>query len=53
MKKVLVTGAGGLVGSSLQRVSALEKDSEYVFVDRKTCDLTEQQQVVDLFNKVA
>ena len=52
MKKVLVTGAGGLVGSSLQRVCVEEKESEYTFVDRKTCDLTSQQQVDDLFDRV-
>ena len=52
MKKVLVTGAGGLVGSSLQRVSMKESGSEYVFVDRKACDLTDQKQVAELFDNV-
>lgn len=52
MNKVLVTGANGLVGSSLKRVAANAKDFEWVFIGRSDCDLTNQSRVNQLFERI-
>lgn len=52
MKRVLVTGAFGLVGKSFQKI-ALQKDDldyEYVYLGRKDCDLRNLTDVMQCFN---
>ena len=51
MKRILVTGANGLVGSSLRRKSQNQTGAEWIFVDRKVCNLVDQKQVENLFKE--
>jgi GDP-L-fucose synthase len=51
---VLVTGASGLVGQSIQSIIEHTEDYsdyEYVFLSSKTCDLRNAEQVDEIFNK--
>ena len=50
MKKVLVTGGGGLVGNSIKRLSQ-SYDYDFVFTTREDGDLTVESNVKDLFEK--
>ena len=49
MKKLLVTGADGLVGSSLRRINP----PNTVFVTRKDCDLTNFEATKKMFGDIA
>jgi GDP-L-fucose synthase len=40
-KKILVTGSGGVLGSSLQKIRAEFSPSEFIFLTSKDCDLTD------------
>lgn len=48
--KVLVTGSGGCVGSAIKNLC--KEESNWLFFERKDCDLTERQQTIKLFQKV-
>ena len=50
MKKVLVTGGRGLVGSSIKRLSE-NYDYNFVFTTREDGDLTSEKNVRNLFIK--
>jgi GDP-L-fucose synthase len=50
MKKVLVTGGGGLVGSSIKRLSE-NYDYQFIFTTREDGDLTVERNVKNLFIK--
>ena len=50
MKKVLVTGGGGLVGNSIKRLSQ-SYDYDFVFTTREDGNLTVESDVRDLFEK--
>lgn len=53
MARVLITGSRGLVGSAIQRyVLAYPSSHEYIFVDRRSCNLTDEKSVAELFNKI-
>jgi GDP-L-fucose synthase len=51
-KKILVTGADGLVGCSLKRASANFPQYDFVFAGRKQADLTSRDEVNYLFVSV-
>ena len=46
MKKILVTGAGGQLGSEIRFLSANIKDREFVFTDYQELDITDRQAVL-------
>ena len=52
MKRVLITGGFGLVGSAVQSVS-LEYDSQYefIFVKSRDYDLSSMEQTKSMFEK--
>jgi GDP-L-fucose synthase len=50
MKKVLVTGSDGLVGSAIRRAAKHIEDLEFVFVTRKDADLTKREDVVKIYD---
>jgi GDP-L-fucose synthase len=50
-KKVLVTGGNGLVGSAVKDISKNKTNIDFVFVTHQEYDLTDQQQVNNLFLK--
>lgn len=45
--KVLVTGSAGCVGNALKSICANEND--WIFIERKDCDLTNREQTIDFF----
>lgn len=47
MKKVLVTGSYGQLGSSLRRILDQDKDIEAVYTDYDTLDITDEEAVAD------
>lgn len=49
MKKVLITGADGLVGNAIRQVSKNFTNLNFVFVNRNDADLTDENQVINLF----
>ena len=49
MKKVLVTGASGQLGKSLQRISTAYKDLEFLWTDVDQMDITNRQDVLAVF----
>lgn len=49
MKKVLVTGAGGQLGKSLQRISEAYEDMEFLWTDVDQMDITNRQDVLSVF----
>ncbi|MDX5593350.1 NAD-dependent epimerase/dehydratase family protein [Pseudovibrio sp. SPO723] len=52
MRRVLLTGAGGMLGSAILRLSRdVSPDLELVPITRAECDLEDQQQVQHLFEK--
>lgn len=48
--RTLITGSNGCVGSALKSISANEK--EWVFIERKDCDLTSREKTIELFKKI-
>ena len=49
--KILVTGRNGQLGKSIHRVvNNNEQNSEFVFVDRESLDLSNQDSIVNYFN---
>jgi GDP-L-fucose synthase len=52
MKKVLVTGSNGLVGSAIRRMARYRPEFEFYFATREDGDLTNESRVFDLFHKV-
>jgi GDP-L-fucose synthase len=52
-KKILVTGASGLVGRSIQNLIAKNKnESEWIFISSKDCDLSNFQETQSLFKNI-
>ena len=51
MKRVLVTGAGGLVGSAIANLQDKYPEYNFVFSGHKDHDLTKEQDVKDLFEE--
>lgn len=49
MKKILVTGANGQLGQSLQKLSQKEKDFQFLFTDSETLDITNKEEVLNFF----
>ena len=50
-KKVLVTGAGGLVGSAVEFISEQYPHYDFIFSGHKQCDLTNEESVKTLFEE--
>jgi GDP-L-fucose synthase len=50
-KKILVTGASGLVGQSIQNLIA-ENENEWIFISSKDCDLSNFQETQLLFKNI-
>lgn len=48
-KKVLVTGADGLVGSAIKTIKDEYPELDFIFANRRAADLTQQAEVEDLF----
>ena len=48
--KLLVTGSKGCVGSALR--SLCVNESDWIFIERKDCDLTNREQTIELFKKL-
>lgn len=48
--KILVTGATGLVGSALAKISHLYQEHEWIFVNKKDGDLTDPSSVIWLLH---
>ena len=49
MKKILVTGANGQLGQSLQKLSQKEKAFQFIFTDSETLDITNKEEVLNFF----
>lgn len=49
MKKILVTGANGQLGQSLQKISSQFEEFEFIFTDSETLDITNKEEVNDFF----
>ena len=49
MKKILVTGAIGQLGQSLQKLSQKEKAFQFLFTDSETLDITNKEEVLNFF----
>lgn len=49
-EKILVTGADGLIGSAIKRISKFYKN-DFIFVSRKDADLTSEIDVKNLFSR--
>lgn len=52
MSTILITGADGLLGKAIQRVSDSYSGNDYVFCNRSTADLTKETEVVDMYQAV-
>ena len=48
--KILITGSNGCVGSALK--SLCTGEDNWVFIERKDCDLTNREQTIELFKKL-
>lgn len=48
--KILVTGSNGCVGSALK--SLCTNDNNWIFIERKDCDLTNRDQTINLFKTI-
>lgn len=48
--RILVTGSNGCVGSALK--SICKDEDNWIFIDRKDCDLTNRDKTIELFNKI-
>jgi len=51
MKKLLVTGSNGLLGSAIKENSK-NYDYEFYFINRNDCNLTSQNEVKNLINRI-
>ena len=51
MKKILVTGANGQLGQSLQKLSQKEKAFQFLFTDSETLDITNKEEVLNFFGQ--
>lgn len=51
MKKLLVTGSNGLLGSAIKKNSK-NYDYEFYFINRNDCELTSQNDVKDLIKRI-
>ena len=51
MKKILVTGGSGLVGSALKSISS-QFDYSFIFMDSKKCNLLDYQETTRVFNEI-
>lgn len=49
--KILVTGSNGCVGSALKAIC--RNEDNFVFIERKDCDLTDRNKTIQLFNKIS
>lgn len=49
MKKILVTGASGQLGQSIQKLSKNLEQFEFIFTDSKTLDISDKEAVHDFF----
>lgn len=52
MKKVLITGANGLVGNAIKDVSSQFPNLSFYYARREDADLTKENQVEELFQKI-
>lgn len=50
MKKILVTGANGQLGQSIQEIAPNYTNLDFVFVTRNELDITNEEQVINYFN---
>jgi GDP-L-fucose synthase len=50
-QKILVTGGDGLVGNSLKKLVNVYDNYDFIFVNRKIADLTDENQVKSMFDK--
>lgn len=50
MKKILVTGANGQLGQSIQEIAPNYANLDFVFVTRKELDITNEEQVFNYFS---
>lgn len=48
--KILTTGSNGCVGSALK--SLCKEDDNWIFIERKDCDLTNREQTIELFQNI-
>lgn len=51
MKKILVTGANGQLGQSLQKISSKFENFEFIFTDYQTLDISNKEEVLNFFWK--
>ena len=51
MKRVIVTGAGGQLGRSIQDLQEANSDFDFYFADRTQLDITDQAAVLKTFRK--
>ena len=51
MKRILVTGAGGQLGKSLQDIARQYDQLEFLFQDKSKLDITNQDQVLEVFRQ--
>ncbi|WP_322113142.1 dTDP-4-dehydrorhamnose reductase [Leptospira kanakyensis] len=51
MKKILVTGSNGQLGSELRLLSEKEKNFNFEFVDRSVLDLSSEKSIKNFFSK--
>lgn len=49
MKKILVTGANGQLGQSLQKISLKIENFEFIFTDYETLDISNKERVLNFF----
>ena len=49
MKKILITGGSGLVGSAIQKIQHNFSEYQFIFLSSSTCDLTNYQDTLDIF----
>lgn len=49
--KILVTGAGGLVGNGFKSIAHLYPKYDFIFISRKDCDLMDSSAVDKMFDK--
>ena len=49
MKKILVTGANGQLGQSLQKISPKFENFEFIFTDYETLDISNKEEVLNFF----
>lgn len=51
MKKILVTGAHGQLGTEFNFLTSLAETNNFVFADRNVLDITDTESVTELFNR--